>query len=663
MPKPVHASMKSKSISVIVVSLLLASSVGTLLGVTIPANAPIILSSAQGAGSCPPDRTINFALNPIPQSFNYFNLVGTATAGVASLEYLSLTPFPLEPNGSLDWTESLSNWMTSNSNFTQWTFHIRPGAMWSNGTAVNASDVVDWASPSYALNPTYDFVGLHTQVKSVQAVNSDTVTFNLNVSNAQFPNLVSSYYYAPVVSPQAIALGPADPLFGPQVVDGPWYLANYTSGSTSALMLPNPYWNGLKPTACALHVIFVENSAQYITFLISGQADYTESLSYGNIAALNGSAFIHLNIEAGAAATPLWYNVTSYPYNMTQFRQALAYSINSSDIVQRALFGFGVTSNDAQGGVPSSIAFYNPNQTKYPYNVTKALSLLHSIGFTGGGSAGPLKFPNGTAMSTTIFTDSSKAYDIDITRAVQGFLQNLGISVQAQTLTSQNLASDYASNAFNIRNNLVIYTSQGPVYFSPWLDAQQGCNVMGTPGCSGWTATPSPSSPAGNTQWLYPASADAEYQSNLTGMDHTAPTNTTGEEHYLNNIQDLTAQYLPVVMLDYPDLVRPYSTQHWTGWPSFYFGAIGENITMFDALRPATSSTTTGSSSSASTTGVSSTTGSITSTATSSIATTSMSTATSTTSSSVGTIELVAAVVVVIIVIGGVAAFLMRRRT
>ncbi|MGH2448851.1 MAG: ABC transporter substrate-binding protein, partial [Chloroflexota bacterium] len=521
-------------------------------------------------------------------------------------------------------------------------------------------------SPSYALNPQYDFVGLHTQVTGVRAINSDTVVFNLNVSNAHFPDQISAYYYAPVVSPTDVAKGPADPLFGTGIADGPWYLSNYTSGSTTALMLPNPYWVGLKPTACALHVIFTENSAQFIPFLVSGQADFSESLAYGNIAALQGHPDIHLNNEAGAAATPLWYNVTSYPYNMTEFRQALAYSINSSAIVQQSLFGFGVPSNNAQGEVPSSIAFYTPNQPQYPYNLSKALSLLHQIGFTGGGSLStPLKFPNGTAMTTTIFTDTSRGFDTDIAQQVVGFLQNLGISVQTVTLTSQNLAADAVSNAFNIRNNLVIYTSLGPVYFSPWLDAQQGCNVMGTPGCAGWTATPSPASTTGQTQWLYPATADAQYQSNLTAIDNTPPTSSAAEQTYLNNIQALTAQYLPAVILVYPNTVRAYSTAHWTHWPSFYFAAIGENQTMFTALQPVTTSTTsTGVTSTSSSTSTSSTsaTGTTHTTTTTTSSSNTGQTSTTASSTNIGTIELIAGIVIVIIIIGGVAAYMMRRR-
>lgn len=643
--------LPNKSLSIIALSLLAVFSIVSVIGLVAPAT---IRSSA---ASCPSSKTISIVLEPIPTSFNLLAPGGDSSFAIASLEYLSLTPSPVEPNGSLDWSQSLANWMISNTNYTQWTFHVRPGATWSNGTAVTAQDVVTWASPAYALNPQYDFVGVHNEVASVRAVNSDTVVFNLNVSDAQFPTRISALYYSPVVSPTDVAKGPSNQLFGTAIADGPWYMANYTSGSTTGVMYPNPYWPGQKAAACAIDVVFVENSAEMAQFLVSNQADFAGELAFGNVASLLGHSNIVIHPLNGGAGNFMMYNITSYPYNMTAFRQALAYSINSSAIVQKSEFGYGLPANSAQGEIPSSVPYYTPNQSAYPYNVSKALELLHSIGFTGGGSTTtPLRFPNGTAMSVSVYTDSSKAWDPNVALQVAGFLKQLGMTVQTQTLTVQNLQSDYASNANNIRNNLVIYSSFGPLYFSPWVDAQQGCAVMGTPGCYGWFATPSPSSPSGQTQWLYPASADAMYQSNLSAITNTPPTNITGETHYLNNIQSLNAKYLQIIMLSYPDELFAYNTAKWTSWPSYEFTEATQfNVTIFSSLQPASTSTPT---STTLTTGSSTLTSSLsTTTGTSSTQST---TTTSKTSTGIAYPGIGVLVVIVSILLAGLAFLRMR---
>lgn len=578
--------MTHRALSLVILSLLLIFSIASIFSFAIPSSTLRV-----SASSCPSNNTVTFVTEPIPENFNYLTATGDSTFFIGSLEYLSLAPFPLQPNGSLDWADSATNWISANSNFTQWTYHIRPGLTWSNGTAVSGSDIATWLSPSYALNPNYDITGAHLEVTGVNVVNSDTATVILNQSDAQFPNKLTTYYYAPMVSPTDVAKGPADPLFGTGLADGPWYVSNYISGSTQAILLPNPYWPGPKPTVCEIIADFVETFSQITPFLVSGSADFAGPIAVGDIAGFASNPHIKLDLVTADEATPLWYNVTSYPYNMTQFRQALAYSINSSAIVQHSLFGYGVPSNNAQGGVPPTYAGYTQNQQMYPYNVSKALSLLHAIGFTGGGSSGPLKFPNGTQMSTTIYADINAAWDPNIAQQVASFLQALGINAGTNTMTTANMQADYASNAFNIQNNLVLFTSGGPIFNSPWLDAQPGCSVEGTPGCQGWFATPSTD---GNFHWLYPANMDAQYQSNLTALDNVPLTNVSGQTHYLANIQNLASQSLPNIQLVYPDKIFAYNTASWTNWPpQGDWMLVGQfNDTMFNVLQPVTASST-----------------------------------------------------------------------
>ncbi|MGI0091871.1 MAG: ABC transporter substrate-binding protein [Nitrososphaerales archaeon] len=609
---------------------------------------------------------------PIPTNFNFLSTAGGGDSEheVASLEDLSLAPFPLEANGSLYWADTATNWISANANYTQWTFHIRQGLTWSNGTQVNASDIKDWLTPAYALNPDYDFANLHTEVVGVNIVNSDTATVVLNQSDAQLPNRIGTYYYAPMVSPTDVPKGPDAPLFGTGIADGPWYTSNYTSGSTTALLLPNPYWPGSKPTACAIDVTFVENTAQMIPFLVSGQADFAGTLTFGNLAALTSYSNIKLNTVGGDDGTFMMYNVTMYPYNVTQFRQALAYAINTSAIIKQSIFGYGAQANNAEGGIPATEGGYDANQAQYPYDVSKAVSILHSIGFTGGGSPGaPLLFPNGTAYKVTIFSDSTKAWDPSIDSQVASFLTNLGIGVQTQTITAQNLGAFYASNAFNIRNNLAIYTSGGARYFSPWLSAQPDCDVYGTPGCYGWFAQLAPD---GQPHEEWPPSADAEYQGNLTAMNNTPATNITGQIYYGNNIQLIRAEYLPVIMLGYPDRIFAYNTANWASWPSYYMSDEGElNESMFNALVPASSvstsahtlsTTSTQSSPSVNTVSSVASAGSSVTSTTSIFTSPSLTSSTTRSSLSATTLELIAGIIIVIIVVAGIAVYFMRRR-
>ena len=155
-------------------------------------------------------------------------------------------------------------------------------------------------------------------------------------------------------------------------------------------------------------------------------------------------------------------------------------------------------------------------------------------------------------------------------------------------------------------------------------------------GCTGYAAS----------HWEYPLNADVEYQSNLTAILGTS--NPAQEQGYLNNIQDLNAQYLPMIMVAYPDFVAAYNTQHWTNWAplsdSVWPGI--PNSTMLATVQPV----------GATTSGSSPTTSIATSTSSS------IATRTSTSGLSSGTIALIAGVVIVVVVIAGVATYMLRRK-
>jgi ABC-type transport system substrate-binding protein len=626
----------------LVVSLLVA--LAMISGIMFPAN---IVNAASSSG-CPANRILHYTYPPLPNGFNLISSVpGGSDFEIGHLMYLSLTPFPLGVTTTFSWSDSLTDWYTSNSNYTQWTFNIKPGSQWSDGDYVTANDVINWASPSYALNPNYDYVGLHTEVVKETALNASTVVFNLNASDAHFAEKIGSNYYAPVMSPEEVARGVADPLFGTDVVDGPFYVANYTTGSTSLTMLRNPYFKPL-PNICEILFSFVETSAAMMPSIVSGEADLAGGgyFNYGNIPALQGGGYpnLHLAITKGSATDKLVYNLAIYPYNMTQFRQAMAYGINSSAVVQSALFGYGVPANEAQGDVSPMFPTYNPNQVKYDYNPQKSLQLLGEIGFKMGAD-GMLHYPNGTVFSATLWTDLDFSFDSDAAQVVaQDLSQNLGMQINMQSVLVSTLLGDYFGNANGIRNNLILIYSPGAYYGDRWLDAQPQCAVAFQPGCIGYWGA----------HWLMPPSADAQYQSNLTAIDRTG--NPALEQKYLNNIQYLNSQYLPWIMVAYPDMVSVYNTARWTNWPTApsVLWYMLDNKTSLETLQPVGPTTT--STSAASTLSTSA------STASTSMVTTIVSTVTTSASSTLGTYALIGGVVIAIVAIAGAFAYISRAR-
>jgi len=550
------------------------------------------------------------------------------------IEYLSVDATPFS-NGTLGTLTSATDWVSHNANYTVWTFNVKPGLKWSNGQSVTSNDILTSWGPKMYFNGSYDVLGLGPNVAQESALNSSAAQYVLKTPDAMFSDEINEVPVGQVLWPASIInqYGPAYPNLGTNVVSGPFYTSNYTAGDFSMVLLRNPYFTP-QPSVCEIDINFVETVSSTTTYLLSGSTDLTP-IEAQNAHSILANPNLHILDLQDRAIQTLQYNDTQYPYNMTQFRQALAYGINESDVVQQGWYGYGQTAYDGQGIVsPVSTKWYNPNTMKYSYSPSTAVSLLQQIGITKG-SDGLLHYPNGTVVNLKIWTDSDEAGDVLSTSSVANSLTSLGFKVAQSVVSLADIVGDYDANSQGIRDNIILSTFPAMDFGFPLTNNLPGWDVY-------WQPT------IANVHWLYPPSADNEYNGNFSQFTSTKDYTVQKEASF--NIQALDAQYLPTIVVSYPDVLWAYSTARWTNWPTdtnpFTMG-VSTHISpsALVSLTPVESVVTT-------TTSASSTAASTSSTATSS---------TTTPSSSNDTYLILAAVVVIIIVVVAVA-FMMRGR-
>jgi peptide/nickel transport system substrate-binding protein len=615
--------------------------------------APNTVSSAQSSSSsCPSTDTLHWTLNGgVPNSFT--SLIEAVYSGyeMSWMQWLSAYAVP-GPTGFQYQNYSITNFNTHNSNYTQWSFNVRPGLKWSNGQPINASDILATYGPNYAFNASYDFTGIHSEVLRSYAANASEAVFVLNKSDPWFPLLISQVVFVNIVPASEIAqYGPNYNGFGSPVVDGPFMAVNYTAGNTQAVLKPNPYWSTIglpNPKVCQIDVNFVESDTSADTLLQEGATDLAP-VDPGAAQSVLSNPNVHILSLQAAEIQQLTYNITAYPMNMTNFRQAIVYAVNQSQIVQQAVKGYAAPAYTAEGIVPNSVtALYNPNQQNYSYSPTTASQLLSAIGFKKG-SNGQLDYPNGTAVTLNIMADTEHTIDVQAAGIMQTDLQALGITVNTQIVAR----SVIAAAPSEVPGTLYLTTGEAPVFPSAYIDALPGWDVYTHPAIA-------------TKYWEYPPHANDLYNGNFSALSST--DNTTLVNQYLNNIQALNAQYLPVIVLSYPDFLWGYSTQNFVGWGSYPQNFISQgNVFDFDTwinLAPTHGSTTTSSNQTSPVTTTS--TGSTgTTTGVPPVTTTTATSAGSSTSSTSGannTYLYAGIAIVVIIIIAAAAALMMRRR-
>jgi peptide/nickel transport system substrate-binding protein len=480
----------------------------------------------------------------------------------------------------------------SSPNGTVWYFHLRPGMTWSDGVPVNATDLT-WsiqemfASYSWGAGSLAGYVSLlnGTPQQAVRNYNSSTTEVVLKqpfsilgdiIGTEDTPNLTPEHVWTSLIN----ATTAPGTLFGTLVGAGPYYVSDFTQGAQEVVALPNTHGtpfgsssNGDQPYFSKIVTELVPSSTSLAELLLSGSID-AASVAPSDVAGLLNNPSI--KVEA-TPSTGLWYiefPSDHYPYNVTDFRQALAYAIDAPSLVKNALAGYGTAGN--YGFIPSGSPEYNSSIPSYAFNVNESEALLQSSGLRMG-SSGFYNFPNGTAFQPLVYVPAEQTQIVLAGTLVVQQLQAVGINAQLRPIAGATMSSVWYQGSnmyFEFQNfgypNSELLTDQS--FYSYF-----------------YSAGPEP-----GQQAFASASVGAEYNSTVAALEgSTSPQQVQSLEQ---KIQGIVADYVPSIPLFYPDIIWAYNSQTVQGWPqspsSFELPGLVWNLTALSTIHPPLSSTT-----------------------------------------------------------------------
>jgi len=547
---------------------------------------------------------------------------------------------------------------SSTPNASIWFFTIRPGMHWSDGVPINATDLwfslklmfstYKWGAGSLSLYAPYLLNGVNN---SIIIDNASTVQVNLNESLGTLGDVIGTEN-TPNLTPYHIfkndfnnSLAPGNN-FGTLVSAGAFNVT-YNQGDSVVVMKPNPYGSPFGGDANGVPYlneidVLLETSTSNLAFLLAGGSIDAAPLAPSDAVGLaNTNHAIKIVSGPSPDTWNLEFPIWNYPYNETAFRQALAYSINRTDLVQSALAGYGVPGNEGYLP-PSSDPSFNSSVPEYSFNVTAADALLTSdLGWTKG-SNGFYQFGNGTAFTPKLYVPSENTELVTAGERIVADLQNAGIDATLQPISTTSIGTIWAQGI-----NMYVH-EQNYGYPSDELLYDFSFDGYGTAG------------PLTGPVFV-PTNVEAAYNASLAALN--ANGSVAGREQIEQHLQGMIADYLPSVTLFYVNSLWAVNTANFGGWPTspstmdWPGGEFNQTAlaSIYSLAAQSTSTTTTTSSV---------TTSSGQSSSGTSTSTTVLTTTTSTTSTAASTnYALIGAVVVVIIVIAAVAAFALRRRT
>ena len=301
--------------------------------------------------------------------------LGTYTPVVTAFEYLvDILGAEVKPMLAESWKP--------NADGSVWTFSLRKGVKWHDGTAFTAADVVATMDRLSASN-----LKAYIKVGSTKAIDDFTVEITLNNPDGQFPQQVGAYNPQSVITPKDYVLGTT--LDKRMTGTGAFKMTKYDPAIGATFEANTDWWGG-KPYLDKLEFLFSEDIATQIAGLQGGAADAIVQFSVlGGDALLSDSNIVVETIH-GSAHRQIWMNTREGNYTDVKVRQAIALGIDRQALIDTVLKGKGDIGNDHP--ISPIYPFFDATLPQRKRDVEKAKQLLKDAGKEG--LEATMYFPN-----------------------------------------------------------------------------------------------------------------------------------------------------------------------------------------------------------------------------------------------------------------------------
>ena len=356
------------------------------------------------------------------------------------------------------------SWEVSEDGLT-WTFHLREGLKWSDGTDLDATDFVYTykrvADPDTAAPYSQTAVGMiagydeamngNPDALQVEAPDANTFVVHLSYPCTYFDKLAAFATLSPVQQETIEANGDAWAT-APEtyVSNGPYYMTEWTVGQ-QIVFSKNPYykggWDTSKIVSETITFLLMEDSTAAYTAYTTGQAQLIKDVPTEEIPSLtkaeDGGEFY---VDPVMGTYYLTMNDSIEPFNDVNVRKALSLAIDRDYIANTLmqgtyspaykLTGPGITDADGSAYMDKSSSEWIPED--YETAKTMAQEALAEAGY-----------PNGEGFPTITYSTNDAGYHKALAEYLQQcYKEVLGINLEIEivewsSFTPMRRAGDY----------------------------------------------------------------------------------------------------------------------------------------------------------------------------------------------------------------------------
>src|SRR5574341_1626544 len=316
--------------------------------------------------------TISLDPNDIEDGFS----VNNTSNMFDTLVRFQATSTEVEPSLATSWTASPDG--------LTWTFKLRQGVKFHDGTPFNAEAVVftyqrqiDAKHPYHPASAPYASF-TYQDVKSVQAVDPSTVRFTMSAPFAPFLTNMAMFSTA-VVSPTAVKKYGKD-FFKQPVGTGAFKFVEWVQKDHITMEANKDYWAG-RPCVDRLIIRGIPDNTVRLLELEKGSIQMMDQVNPPDYDRIRKNSSLALFTGPGLNTGYIALNTKKEPFTDARVRRAANMSVNKAALIKAFYAGVG---QPAVNPIPPTIWSYNTGAKPYDYDPEGAKKLLAEAGYPNG---------------------------------------------------------------------------------------------------------------------------------------------------------------------------------------------------------------------------------------------------------------------------------------
>jgi peptide/nickel transport system substrate-binding protein len=318
---------------------------------------------------------------------------------------------------------------------TTYTFHLRQGVKFSDGTPLKASDVVysfTRAANDPAQTWTFTLTALQRdadgQVQGITAPDDNTVVVVLSQPWAPFLADVAMFNLS-IVS-EAFASGNEARLVDECMGTGPFSLGEWAKGEYISLLKNPNYWEEGLPFLDEVRVNVVPDDNARILQLQGGEIDAMYNVPANRVPELKQDANLKVVEFPSTYILFVTLNNRNPPFDDVNARLALNHATDRKTLIDVVLFGVGT---EATTFMPKGALFWNDQLPGFPYDIAVAKDFLSKS-----------KTPDGFTVKFQFQGGDSEAGQLGA--VLKDLWSQIGVTLELEPL-EQGVYSDSYNNA------------------------------------------------------------------------------------------------------------------------------------------------------------------------------------------------------------------------